>query len=322
MKSFEFNDIFTATGNGFYNCPTDRMREFKQILNDEDGYLLVKGFPLQYQNTEDLEGGLLKFCFTFGVPVSQGVKNNFILRIEDLKSKQAQGKSVEGYQDAGALPPHNDRCDFFLLFGIKSATHGGMTRFMSSKRIIEQLASQCPESYELLQKDFPCDNSKYSKKEGDVFSLPIIANTDEGGQIIWYTRWFIQNALKYDERITLTAAQYQALDDLDKAIDDNIEPYMVQEGDVVLVNNHKSLHSRQRFQEGDNRLLYRLWLSVPDGMALPASHRNLLGRTEAGAYRGGVWSDNLKLTDIPANFEQAKSEIRQHLFEKERSLAQ
>ena len=36
------------------------------------------------------------------------------------------------------------------------------------------------------------------------------------------------------------------------------------------------------------RLLYRLWLSMPNSRALPPGHEVLWGSTEPGALRGGI----------------------------------
>ena len=63
-------------------------------------------------------------------------------------------------------------------------------------------------------------------------------------------------------------------------------------GDIQLLNNHVTYHSRTAivdFEEPDRkRLVYRLWLSTPQNRELPASHDVLWGPTAAGAVRGGV----------------------------------
>jgi hypothetical protein len=63
-------------------------------------------------------------------------------------------------------------------------------------------------------------------------------------------------------------------------------------GDMQLVNNHVIYHARTAFEDdagsGQARLLYRLWLSMPNSRALPPGHEILWGSTEAGALRGGI----------------------------------
>ena len=57
-------------------------------------------------------------------------------------------------------------------------------------------------------------------------------------------------------------------------------------------NNHVVYHARTAYEDDDaansDRLLMRLWLSMPNSRALPEGHEVLWGNIEAGAPRGGV----------------------------------
>ncbi|HEX3417707.1 MAG TPA: hypothetical protein VHT21_15080 [Stellaceae bacterium] len=62
-------------------------------------------------------------------------------------------------------------------------------------------------------------------------------------------------------------------------------------GDIQFVNNHVIYDARSAFEdddEGHDRLLLRLWLSMPNSRTLPAGHEVLWRATEAGALRGGI----------------------------------
>ena len=62
-------------------------------------------------------------------------------------------------------------------------------------------------------------------------------------------------------------------------------------GDIQFVNNHVIYHARSAFEDDDqghDRLLMRLWLSMPNSRALPAGHEVLWRAIEAGALRGGI----------------------------------
>jgi hypothetical protein len=63
-------------------------------------------------------------------------------------------------------------------------------------------------------------------------------------------------------------------------------------GDMQFLNNHVIYHGRTPFIDepgkGTSRLLYRLWLSMPNSRALPSDHAVLWGNVEAGAPRGGI----------------------------------
>jgi hypothetical protein len=51
-------------------------------------------------------------------------------------------------------------------------------------------------------------------------------------------------------------------------------------------------HARTAFEDDAGsrqvRLLYRLWLSMPNSRALPPGHEVLWGAIEPGALRGGI----------------------------------
>jgi hypothetical protein len=63
-------------------------------------------------------------------------------------------------------------------------------------------------------------------------------------------------------------------------------------GDIQLLNNHVIYHGRTPYEDVDDpdgdRLLYRLWLSMPNSRALPPGFEVLWGSIEAGALRGGI----------------------------------
>jgi hypothetical protein len=66
----------------------------------------------------------------------------------------------------------------------------------------------------------------------------------------------------------------------------------LEEGDLQLLNNYLTLHSRtpfEDFEEPDRkRHLLRLWLAVPGSQPLPPQWESYYGDVRAGAVRGGV----------------------------------
>jgi hypothetical protein len=61
---------------------------------------------------------------------------------------------------------------------------------------------------------------------------------------------------------------------------------------LYFLNNHVVYHARTAFTDGaaerQHRLLYRLWLAMPNSRTLPEGHEVLWGTTAAGALRGGI----------------------------------
>lgn len=92
----------------------------------------------------------------------------------------------------------------------------------------------------------------------------------------------------------LSPAQFDALDLLDDVLRRPSVMYSMylQPGDMQILNNHVTLHSRTEFEDFEDpalkRCLFRLWLAPPDGVALPESWRPAYRAVEAGTVRGGI----------------------------------
>jgi len=63
-------------------------------------------------------------------------------------------------------------------------------------------------------------------------------------------------------------------------------------GDLQLLNNHVVYHGRTAYEDdptqAQDRLLLRLWLSMPNSRKLPAGFDVLWGDIAPGAIRGGA----------------------------------
>ena len=63
-------------------------------------------------------------------------------------------------------------------------------------------------------------------------------------------------------------------------------------GDIQLLNNHVIFHGRTAYEDDSatqqDRLLFRLWLAMPNSRRLPQGFETLWGSIEPGALRGGV----------------------------------
>ena len=92
----------------------------------------------------------------------------------------------------------------------------------------------------------------------------------------------------------LTPRQHEALDLLDEILR---RPSVMlrdvpQPGDMQILNNHVTLHSRTEFEDFEEperkRCLFRLWLAPPDGVALPQSWSPAYRSVAPGSVRGGI----------------------------------
>jgi len=107
-----------------------------------------------------------------------------------------------------------------------------------------------------------------------------------------YSRTFVEAAQRLPGVPPLTAAQNEALDLLAEVAEEQCFQMALEPGDIQLLNNHVIYHGRTAYQDQDgadrDRLLYRLWLSMPNSRALPPGFEVLWGSIEPGAPRGGI----------------------------------
>ena len=63
-------------------------------------------------------------------------------------------------------------------------------------------------------------------------------------------------------------------------------------GDMQILNNHVTLHSRTDFEDHEDparkRLLFRLWLAPANSCRLPESWKPAYRAVEPGTVRGGI----------------------------------
>jgi hypothetical protein len=86
--------------------------------------------------------------------------------------------------------------------------------------------------------------------------------------------------------------QKEAIDVLMQTAQELCFEMTLEPGDLQLINSHVTYHGRTPFEDdamsGHDRLLLRLWLSMPNNRALPQGHEILWRNIEAGQLRGGI----------------------------------
>jgi hypothetical protein len=90
----------------------------------------------------------------------------------------------------------------------------------------------------------------------------------------------------------LTAARREAIDMLMAVAEELSFEMTLAPGDIQFLNSHVTYHGRTPFEDdrasGQDRLLMRVWLSMPNSRALPEGQEVLWGRIEPGVLRGGI----------------------------------
>jgi hypothetical protein len=178
------------------------------------------------------------------------------------------------------------------LLCVRQAKAGGVSKLCSSAAVHNAMLARRPDLLALLFQDIWRSRlGEESDKAETVYPLPIFGLRD--GQLTsHYSLTYIEAAQMVRGVPTLTAAQREAIDLLMALAEELCFEMILEPGDLQFINSHVTYHGRTPFEDdkasGHDRLLLRLWLSMPNSRPLPAGHEVLWGSIEAGARRGGI----------------------------------
>jgi hypothetical protein len=192
----------------------------------------------------------------------------------------------------GSLRYHTDRCDVVALFCIRQALRGGVSQLCSSPAVHNEMLCRRPDLAAALYEDLW--RSRFGEEDPineTAYPLPVWGARD-GKFTSHYSRTFVEAAQRRPEVPRVTTAQWEALDLLSDLADELMFEMTFAPGDIQFVNNHVIYHARSAFEDDPaqraDRLLLRLWLSMPNSRALPEGHEILWRNIAAGALRGGI----------------------------------
>jgi len=192
----------------------------------------------------------------------------------------------------GALRFHTDRCDVVGLLCVRQSKSGGVSTLASSPAVHNAMLARRPGLAALLHRDVW--RSRLGEEIGGehaAYRLPIWGVRD-GRFTSHYSLTYIEAAELMAGVPKLTTAQREAIDLLMALAKELCFEMRFAPGDIQLLNNHVIYHGRTPFEDdrgsGQDRLLLRLWLAMPNSRALPEGHEVLWRDIRAGALRGGI----------------------------------
>lgn len=281
------------------------LADMRAELEDGSGVLKLRGLPVGRYEPEDLRRIWYGIGCNLGRPVHQNRFGELMRDIRDEGAgigdkygkveRKAGGTFLSSYARTlsnGPLRFHTDRCDVVGLLCVRQAGSGGLSRLASSVAIHNEMLRTRPDLLELLFQDFPRSRfGEEATRPEEIYHLPIFGLRD-GKFTSHYSLTFIEAAEMVPGVKKLTEDQRAAIALLMKLADELAFNMMFEPGDMQFLNNHVVYHARTAFTDdapaGRDRLLYRLWLTMPNNRPLPVGHEVLWGRIEAGQPRGGI----------------------------------
>jgi hypothetical protein len=274
-------------------------------LEHGPGVALLRGLPAARYSDEELRQLFWGIGTHLGVARYQNAAGELMGEVRDEVRLYGGVQELRETLDAGTrqssraktrangpLRFHTDRADVVGLLCARQARRGGLSKIVSSVTIANEMLARRPDLYDLLCNDY------YRSREGEevggagsYYALPVFA-VHQGYFTSQYSRTYVEAAQRLSDVPHLTPEQDEALDMLADLAEELCFTMRFEPGDMQFLNNHVIYHARTAYEDdpepGRDRLLYRLWLAMPNSRPLPAGFEVLWGRTEPGAVRGGI----------------------------------
>jgi hypothetical protein len=279
------------------------LAEAARELEEGRGFLRLRGLPVERYDEADLHRIFWGLAAYLGTARHQNAAGELIGAVRDEVRafgavheafKPAEGSapmsSRAKSRSSGPLRFHTDRCDAIALLCVRPAHSGGTSKVVSAVAIHNEILARRPDLLEELYGDFyRCRIGEEKGGETQAYRLPVFA-VERGHFTTQYSRTFVEAAPSVSGVPPLTARQVEALDLLHEVGEELCVRADFEPGDLQLLNNHVVYHAREAFKDAEkqDRLLLRIWLSMPNSRPLPKSHAVLWGATEPGALRGGI----------------------------------
>jgi hypothetical protein len=280
--------------------------EVREELESGSGMVKMCGLDVSCYSQEQLRRLWYGIGCHLGTPMYQNRRGELMRDIRDEGmgvGAQLYGATVDASGkeflssgartlSSGQLRFHTDRCDVVGLLCVRQASEGGVSKLASSATVYNEILKRRPDLHALLCKPIP--RSRFGEEAGGehvAYELPVFGVRD-GKLTSHFSLTYIESAQLLPDVRKLTDAEHEAIQLLLEVAQEVCFEMRFSPGDIQLLNNHVIYHGRTAFKDdvskGEDRLLMRLWLSVPNSRALPDDHAVLWGDIAAGKPHGGI----------------------------------
>lgn len=278
----------------------------REELENGSGMVKMRGLDVSRYDAEQLRKIWYALGSHLGTPMFQNNRGELMREIKDEgmgvgaklygATVDAEGKpflsSGARTLSPGQLRFHTDRCDVVGLLCVRQASEGGVSKLASSAMVYNEILRRRPDLHALLCQ--PIARGRFGEEQGGehvAYELPIFG-VREGKLTSHYSLTYIENAQMLAGVRKLSAAEHEAIQMLMAVAEEQCFEMRFAPGDIQLLNNHVIYHGRTAFKDdvttGQDRMLMRLWLSMPNSRALPVDHAVLWGDVSGGKPRGGI----------------------------------
>jgi len=266
--------------------------EFARIAHELErgrGFVQIRGVDADRHDADDLACIFWGVSAHLGTAISQNARGDLLGWVQDEGRDMADGRT-RLYQTALRQRFHTDiGADVVGLCCVRPAREGGLSLIASSIAVHNAMLERHPYLLGVLYDRFNLDwRGEQPAGEKPWYSEPVYV-WHEGQLSCRFSASLIESAQAHSGE-PLTPVQREALRRVEELAEELCIQVAFRPGDMQFISNYMVLHDRTAFvddaQTGHKRLLYRVWLTLPGGRALPSEWAS--GRVRSGIERSGA----------------------------------
>jgi len=234
-------------------------------LNDGVGYFIIKDFDLKNINLKKTYKYYANFMSMLGNLQKQNKLGEKIVKIQDGGKKWSA--NIRGYKTSDKISFHTDGGDVAAMLCISQSNNGGESLITPANKIYQKIKKLNPAYLKILKKGFHYHNRGevlHSKSLITKKRYPVFFNKKGKIHCMFNKNPILWAAKHSNKKINKEALK--AINLVEKISNEkkNITKYKLTRGDLLLVNNHKVLHGRNKFKDPNQkqRLILRAWITL------------------------------------------------------------
>lgn len=200
-----------------------------------------------------------------GRAVSQSVMGERLGHVVNVTDTDPHARA---YRNRSELSPHSDPGDMVSFLCIRPAASGGVSRFVSSLSVFEEIRRERPDLLAVLARGFRYHRFGEQGPDDDPITphrIPVFSERD-GLVSGRFVREYVEIAPDEDPSIVLTDTDHEAIRVLEETANSPglALDFTMAAGEAVVANNFTVFHARTAFTDSPEhrRHLLRLWLAA------------------------------------------------------------
>ncbi len=251
-----------------------KLARVDQEIRNGRGFALLRGFDVRAYALDALKTVYWGLGVHMGQVISHNVAGDFVAPVTDMALTGSDANRRNNTTNQ-LLDPHTDLADVVALLCVEKARQGGMSSLVSSVAIHNEIVRHHPEYLEPLYAGFYHDYRGYGPNgepdEVTATRIPVFEYNNGRINCAFAKKIIETGADKHG--VPLTQLQRDAVEYVHTlGTDERLRlDMMLEPGDIQIINNYITLHSRSNYidhDDGRQRYLLRMWINLRDSVQL------------------------------------------------------